>query len=85
MKTSELIDELYELGFVKIVKKHPLIKVSDKIGYDIAYINVEELGLVDTICNGYVKLNDNNKLKVLEKLYGYAITPVNERGNEDGY
>ena len=86
MKTSELKVELYELEFVGWIKiEYPIMYIMKGIGDLLACVDLLNIYSIDTTYFGFDYLKDCDKERLLRLLFMYAITPVNERGNEDGY
>ena len=86
MKTTELIDELYEIDYVgKCHVDNSYLYVLDNKGNLIAYVDYLNFGSLDTTFSGFARLKDDEKTKLLRLLYLYARTPLDERLDEDGY
>ena len=86
MKTTELIDELYEIDYVgKCHVDNSFLYVLDNKGNLIAYVDYLNFGSLDTTFRGFARLKDDEKTRLLKLLFLYARTPLDERLDEDGY
>lgn len=86
MKTSELIVELYEMNFVgRCDEDFPVLYVLNVKDNVIASVDILNFGVVDTTFKVFEWLKDYEKTRLLRLLFMYAITPLDERYDKDGY
>ena len=86
MTTRELIVDLYVLGFgCRCDEDFPFLYVLDGKDNVIASVDMLNFGVLDTMFKLFECLKAYEKTRLLRLLYLYANTPLEERGNEDGY
>ena len=84
MTTSELIVELYILGFgCRCDEDFPFLYVLDGKDNVIASVDMLNFGVLDTTFKLFDCLKAYEKTRLLRLLYLYASTPLEERVDED--
>ena len=87
MKTSELIKRVMEIEGINDYRQSEemVCFYASKKDRILAYANKIERFKIATDFGSFSKLPSFSQELLLGLFYEYAITPVNERGNEDGY
>ena len=84
MTTSELIVELYILGFGgRCVEDFPFLYVLDGKDNVVASVDMLNFGVLDTTFKLFDCLKAYEKTRLVRLLYLYASTPLEERIDED--
>ena len=87
MKTSELIKKVMEIEGVNNYQQSEemLCFYASKQGCIVAYVNqIKKFG-ISTDFGNFFKLPSFSQELLLDLLYEYSMTPLDERLDEDGY
>ena len=86
MTTSELIVELYVLGFgMGCDEDFTFLTILDGKDNVVASVDMLNFGVLDTTFKLFECLKAYEKTRLLRLIYLYASTPLEERIDEDGY
>lgn len=79
MKTSEFKKKVEELGY------ECTRQAVRKDGYICATFNKSRMYAIDTVFNGFIRLDESEKELLFSLLIEYASTPIEEREDEKRY